>query len=234
MPGAPALVHDLLDGMSIPGLLCQVSEGDDCATAALWEFCRRRLMRHFSANSGGLPAGCEDDLCQETMAAVYDAINGGRFPHCRTLVELWRAVLKFGHDSRISEVRKRRRRKRDARRTISADAEPVAVRHGEINHEIAIIDIEEELREIARRSQDRRVCDIVSLLLKGQTASDIAVRTGYHLRFVQRALRQLGESWQIRETLRHDAPALTPKLSACRGGPVDGNPNLDQTSPQRN
>jgi DNA-directed RNA polymerase specialized sigma24 family protein len=192
---------------SVTTWIVRLKAGDPEAAGALWrryftrlvELARQHLARHVRR------AADEEDAALSAFASFCAGAAAGRFPRLDDRNDLWRLLLTLTIRHARKVARNETAQRRDAGRVVSAadlfdlpDADLDRLAGDEPDPALAA-EVADELRFLLARLPSASLRSLVTDLLAGYTAPEIARKLGCSLRSVERRWQRIRQFWQATE-----------------------------------
>ncbi len=181
--------------------------GDGDSTQKIWERFYGRLVRLASQKlSTNKKAADEDDVVQEAFAQFFREVEQGRFPKLDDRHDLWQ-VLAMLVDRRAKDHAHREQAQKRGGGNVHTESifmkwENSGGIAGVPNPE-PTVDLARELSEVfgerMKELDDQAFRELALLKLQGYNNREIAEKTGFSLRTVERRLEQIRAKWRTEQ-----------------------------------
>jgi RNA polymerase sigma factor (sigma-70 family) len=185
--------------LSQDGLFARARAGDQAAWEELFRTCYPKVVRVVRRKLYPPMRSLYDsaDFASDVWKSLAAKCERFDFPSIDSLM----AFLKQAAEQKVIDaLRQRRTDKRDMTRERRIDASD---RHGLDAGQLASggptpsqVAQADDVRELLRARLTQEECDVLQMRDEGYTNEEISQRTGWHLRKVQRFLKNLHESWR--------------------------------------
>ena len=195
-----------VDFETFEDLVAKVAEGDDDATAALWNRYYASLVR---VAAGRLPRGLkrtadEEDVALSAFQSFVDGVRGNRFPDLSTPDNLWGLLMTLTARKVHAHVRRQTRQKRGGGsvRGESVFVEPggevgagINAASGAAEPPDLIAELNEATEELLAVLDDEELRKIAVMRMDGYMVDEIATYLTRSKRAIERRLALIRKIW---------------------------------------
>lgn len=188
--------------------LSQLAQGDQQATAKVWQRYFEKLVQLARKKLDGLPrrVADEEDVALSAMHSFCRAAAAGRYPQLQNRDDLWKLLVTITGHKAIAQFRRQRAGKRGAGH-VRGESIFVGVGAGADNPGINAVLGQEPTPELAAMMAetceallqglgDDSLRQLALLKLQGYTSAEIAAQFGITERSIERKLERIRKVWR--------------------------------------
>jgi len=189
---------------SVSQWIANLKQGDEDATARLWERYFKRMVRAAHQKLGPHPRGAIDaeDVALSAFDSLCRGVVKGNFTRLKDRYDLWALLLTITAQKSVDHIRREHRQRRGGGKVLRESDLGALEKQTAINEVLSrdptpefLTQLDEQFTRLLALLRDNTLRDIVRWKLEGQTNQWIAESLGVSVHTVGRKVRVIRLAW---------------------------------------